>query len=203
MNFGLQTQCRALLVATVISGVTASFYFSASTARLDTAALPRPWLNAPYVRTPDEIVDKMLELAAPEKGDLLYDLGCGDGRIVVRAVKKYGCRAIGFDIDADRVAEARENAQRQGVENRVTIHQQDIFTLDLAAADVVTLYLLPRLNEKLLPQLRQLKPGSRIVSHDFDLPGIVPERVVALTGFDDGREHLLYLFQAPLRDKEP
>ncbi|HVX13433.1 MAG TPA: class I SAM-dependent methyltransferase [Pirellulales bacterium] len=177
--------------------------YQASIARLDTAALPRPWLNAPFVRTPNAIVDAMLELAAPRESDLLYDLGCGDGRIVVRAAKKYGCRAVGFDLAPERVEEAREIARLQGLEDRVTIVEQDIFTLDLAEADIVTLYLLPRLNQRLIPQLKRLRPGTRVVSHEFDLPGIVPERAVSITPADDQREHTLYLWIAPLREKSP
>ena len=191
------------MLATLTAGLVSALYSSAKTARLDTAPLPRPWLNAPFVRTPAEVVDKMLELAAPGQDEVLYDLGCGDGRIAVRAAEKYGCRAVGFDIDPERVDEARENVRRQGVEDRVTIVEQDIFTVDLAAADVVMLYLLPRLNQKLIPQLKQLKPGARIVSHDFDLPGIVPDRVVPLTMSEGQPEHLLYLWRAPLRGKQP
>jgi SAM-dependent methyltransferase len=177
--------------------------YQASIARIDTAALPRPWLNAPFVRTPNDIVDAMLELAAPRESDLLYDLGCGDGRIVVRAAERYGCRAVGFDLDPERVQEARENARSHGVKDLVTIVEKDIFTLGLADADIVTLYLLPRLNERLIPQLKRLRPGTRIVSHDFDLPGIVAERAVPITPADDQREHTLYLWIAPLREKSP
>lgn len=170
-----------------------------TTRRLDTAPMARPFVNAPFVRTPEATVDLMLELASPKKGDLLYDLGCGDGRIVARAAKKYGCRAVGFDIDRQRVDEARENVRQEGLEDRVGIVEQDIFQLDLADADVVTLYLLPRLNEKLIPRLKQLKPGARIVSHDFDLPGFEPDRTVTLATPDGERQHVVYLWTAPLR----
>lgn len=183
-------------------GMAAGIFHSAKTRRLDRAPLPRPWLNAPFVRTPNAIVDEMLALAAPRKNDLLYDLGCGDGRIVIRAVEIYGCRACGFDIDPARVEEAEENARRHGVEDRVRFVEQDIFTLDLSAADVVTLYLLPRLNERLIPQLRQLKPGARIVSHDFNLPGIMPDQVLPVTASDNQGEHVLYLWTAPLPEVE-
>ena len=122
----------------------------------------------------------MLELAKLKKTDLLIDLGCGDGRIVVTAAKKYGVKAIGYDIDPKRVAEARENAKKSGVEDRVTIELKDIFTVDLAPANVVTLYLLPELNVKLIPQLDKLGPGSRIVSHDFDMEGVEPDKKLKL-----------------------
>jgi SAM-dependent methyltransferase len=128
----------------------------------------------PFIPTPQPVVEKMLELADIKQGDVVYDLGCGDGRIVVMAAVKYGVKAVGFDIDPAQVREARANVQRNGVEHLVTIQKADIFTLDLREASVVTLYLLPELNQRLRPQLRQLKPGSRIVSHDFDLRGAKP-----------------------------
>ena len=108
--------------------------------------------------TPQPVVDKMLELAEVKKGDVVYDLGCGDGRIVVTAAKKYGVKAVGFDINPERIKEARENVKANHVEKLVTIKQADIFTLDLREASVVTLYLLPSLNVKLMPQLEKLKP---------------------------------------------
>lgn len=173
--------------------------YGAMTHRLDSLPLPRPWLNAPFVRTPETIVDKMLAMAAPRAEEVLYDLGCGDGRIVIRAAEAYDCRAVGFDIDPARVQEARENARRHCVQDHAVFVEQDIFTLDLSATDVVTLYLLPRFNERLIPQLKQLKPGSRIVSHDFNLPGIVPDRVETLTTSNNQAQHVLYLWTAPLR----
>jgi predicted RNA methylase len=130
-----------------------------------------------YVPTPYAVVNKMLEMAEVKKGDVVYDLGCGDGRIVVTAAKKYGVKAIGFDIDPQRVKEALENVRSNKVEHLVTIKQQDIFTLDLREASVVTLYLLPDLNVRLMPQLAKLKKGSRIVSHDFDMRGAKPVQV--------------------------
>lgn len=134
-----------------------------------------------YVPTPQAVVDKMLEMAEVKRGDVVYDLGCGDGRIVVTAAKKYGVKAIGYDIDPQRVAEARENVRLAGVGHLVTIHQADIFTLDLREATVVTLYLLPELNVRLMPQLEKLRPGSRIVSHDFDMRGAKPVQVVRMS----------------------
>ena len=137
-----------------------------------------------YVPTPQPVVDKMLEVAEIKKGDVVYDLGCGDGRIVVTAAKKYGVKAFGFDINPERVKESLENVKKNKVEHLVTIKQADIFTLDLRPADVVTLYLLPDLNVKLMPQLRQLKKGSRIVSHDFDMRGAKPAAVYRITEKD-------------------
>src|ERR1700760_2752218 len=107
----------------------------------------------------------MLELAEVKAGDVLYDLGCGDGRIVVTAAKRYGIKATGFDVDPERLQESRENVRANRVGDLVTIKNQDIFKTDLTGASVITLYLLPDLNVRLMPQLSKLKPGSRIVSH--------------------------------------
>ena len=110
-----------------------------------------------FVPTPQGVVDKMLELAEVKPGDVVYDLGCGNGRIVVTAAKKYGVKAVGFDINPERIKESLENVKANHVENLVTIRQADIFTLDLSEANVVTLYLLPSLNVKLMPQLAKLQ----------------------------------------------
>jgi SAM-dependent methyltransferase len=153
-----------------------------------------------YVPTPQSVVDKMLELVKPKKTDVLYDLGCGDGRIVVTAAKKYGVKAFGYDIDPDRITEAQENVRQNGVQDLVTIEEKDIFTVDLSPANVVTLYLLPELNVKLIPQLEKLKPGSRIVSHDFDMAGVKPDKHLKFRpDTPAAREHEIYLFTAPLK----
>jgi cyclopropane fatty-acyl-phospholipid synthase-like methyltransferase len=123
-----------------------------------------------YVPTPPEVVDAMLAMAQVTDKDVVYDLGCGDGRIPVAAAQKYGARAVGIDIDPVRVGEAKANVQKAGVGNKVTILNEDLFTADISDATVVTLYLLPSLNLKLLPKLKsELKPGTRIVSHSFDM----------------------------------
>jgi SAM-dependent methyltransferase len=152
-----------------------------------------------FVPTPQDVVDKMLELAQVTKDDLLYDLGCGDGRIVITAAKRYGCKAVGYDVDPERVKESLQNVQKNNVGRLVTIEQKDIFTLDLSDANVITLYLLPTLNVKLFPQLDKLKPGSRIVSHDFDMRGVVSDKVVKLQSSHDQEEHKIYLWTTPLK----
>jgi len=128
-----------------------------------------------YVPTPQKVVDKMLEVAKVTSSDVVYDLGCGDGRIVVTASKKVGATAIGFDLDPQRVTEARENVMHAGVAALASIRRADVFSVDLQPATVVTLYLLPELNVRLIPQLEKLRPGSRIVSHDFDMEGVIPD----------------------------
>lgn len=159
-----------------------------------------------FVPTPQEVVDKMLEIVKVTKDDIVYDLGCGDGRIVVTAAKKYGCTAYGYDIDPKRVRESWENISKNDVGHLVTVEQKDIFTLDLSKADVVTLYLLPILNVKLIPQLKKLKPGSRIVSHDFDMEGVKPDQVVEIEDEDGYSTHTIYFWTTPLKiikDNEP
>jgi precorrin-6B methylase 2 len=154
-----------------------------------------------FVPTPHEVVEKMLELAKVTKKDVVYDLGCGDGRIVVAAAKKYGCKAYGFDVDPQRIKESKERVEKNKVEKLVTIEKKDIFTLDLSKANVVTLYLLPDLNVKLIPQLEKMKPGSRIVSHAFDMKGVKPDKVVTVKTKDD-REITVYLWTTPLKKEK-
>lgn len=136
-----------------------------------------------YVPTPQEVVEDMLRLADVKKGDVLYDLGSGDGRIAVTAARKYGVRAVGIEIDPARVREANENARKNGVQKLVQFRQQDLFAADFREASVVTLYLLPDLNLKLLPRLQaQLKPGTRVVSHQFDMGDWRPDKVLESGG---------------------
>ena len=151
-----------------------------------------------YVPTPQPVVDRMLQMAQVKKSDVVYDLGCGDGRIVITAAKRYGTRAYGFDIDPQRVSEAKANVKAAKVEDLVTIEQQDIFTLDLSPASVVTLYLLPKLNVRLIPQLEKLAPGSRIVSHDFGMEGVKPVQQASMRIPGEAENHAIYLWKTPL-----
>jgi ribosomal protein L11 methylase PrmA len=149
-------------------------------------AQPRPASQQPdviYVPTPHEVVDDMLRLANVGKGDVLYDLGSGDGRIAIAAAKKYGIRAVGIDIDPDRIKEATANAKKAGVEKLVQFRQEDLFKADFREATVITLYLLPDLNVKLRPKLwNEMKPGTRIVSHQFDMGTWKPEKRLESNG---------------------
>ena len=136
-----------------------------------------------FVPTPQDVVDEMLKMAKVRKGDVLYDLGSGDGRIAVTAAKRYGVRAVGIDIDPERIREATENARKAGVGNLVQFRREDLFKADFSEATVVTLYLLPELNVKLRPRLwQELKPGTRIVSHQFDMADWKPEKQLELNG---------------------
>jgi ribosomal protein L11 methylase PrmA len=136
-----------------------------------------------FVPTPQEVVEDMLRLANVRKGDVLYDLGSGDGRIPVTAAKLYGVRAVGIDIDPERIREAQENARRHGVEQLVQFRMDDLFQADFRDATIVTLYLLPDLNLKLRPRLlRELKPGTRIVSHQFDMGTWKPDKKLESNG---------------------
>ncbi|HEV8094954.1 MAG TPA: class I SAM-dependent methyltransferase [Burkholderiales bacterium] len=136
-----------------------------------------------FVPTPHEVVEDMLRLVDVKKGDVLYDLGSGDGRIPIAAAKIYGVRAVGIDIDPARIAEAQENAKKAGVTHLVEFRQADLFLSDFREATVVTLYLLPELNVKLRPRLwAELKPGTRIVSHQFDMGDWKPDKKLESTG---------------------
>jgi len=146
-----------------------------------------------WVPTPPEAVVKMLELAEIRPDDVLYDLGCGDGRIVVEAAKRHGIKAVGYDVDPVRVREATENVRRAGVGHLVTIRQEDIFRADLTGASVVTLYLLPNLNARLMPQLARLKPGSRIISHSFAMKGAKPKQIVRVPSSKGVRTLLVWV----------
>ena len=139
--------------------------------------------DVPYVPTPQEVVDGMLKLGSVREGDVLFDLGCGDGRIVVTAAKRYSITATGIDIDPERIAEANQNAKQHGVADRVKFVEADLFQTDLSKASVVTLYLLPSVNMRLRPKLwRELKPGSRVVSHAFDMEDWKPTKVEEVNG---------------------
>jgi len=167
-----------------------------------------PALDIEFVPTPHNVVKKMLAVAKVKKTDVVYDLGCGDGRLVIAAAKTYGARGIGFDLDPVRVEEARANVKAAGVEHLVTIEHKNIFDVDLAPASVVTLYLLPELNVRLIPQLQQLAPGSRIISHDFDMQGVDYEDAWSIVADHHRpppkkREHYVYKWTAPLEVEAP
>lgn len=168
----------------------------------DSTADPPAVLFVEYATTPPDVVDRMLGLAQVTKDDVVCDLGCGDGRILVAAAKRYGCRAVGYDLDPLRAAEARSNAEHSGVAHLVTIEQRDVLTVDLRGVSVVTIYLGTEINARLIPQLSRLKAGSRIVSHDFEIGDITPDKTVEMTSRSDRRRHRIYLWRCPfLQDR--
>jgi SAM-dependent methyltransferase len=155
------------------------------------AAQPRRSPDVVFVPTPNDVIEKMLELAKVTPRDVVYDLGCGDGRIVIAAAKK-GARAVGIDIDPKRISEANANAKAEKVTDKVRFIENDLFEADIGEATVVTLYLLNRLNEKLKPKLlKELKPGTRIVSHAFDMGDWKPEQTAQVGGTS------VYLWRIP------
>jgi precorrin-6B methylase 2 len=155
-----------------------------------------------YVPTPEPVVEKMLDMAKVTKKDVVYDLGCGDGRIVAMAAKKFGCKGVGVDIDPPRIKDSKETVKKYGVEDLVEIRQGDALKVkDLEKASVIMLYMLPEFMTKLEPiAKKKLKAGSRIVAHDYAFPNWKPETTVEFKG--PNREHTLYLFVVKGDDKE-
>jgi SAM-dependent methyltransferase len=153
--------------------------------------------EVPYVPTDERVVAEMLKVAKVGKNDVLYDLGSGDGRIVITAAKQFGTRGVGVDIDPARITEARENAVKAGVTDRVRFVQQDLFETDIREATVVTLYLLPEVNLRLRPKLLgDLKPGTRVVSHNYDMGDWKPLRTLTV---NVPEEHTIYFWVVPPR----
>ena len=175
-----------------LGGLSALGMYGLAGAAEQGAALRGP--DVIFVPTPGEVVDTMLKMAAVSKKDTVYDLGCGDGRIVITAAQRYGARGVGIDIDPDRVSEATDNVRKAKVEDRVRIIRGDLFEADISAATVVTLYLLTDLNLKVRPKLlRELKPGTRVVSHAFSMGDWNPERTAEVGGTT------VYLWRIPAR----
>ena len=209
----MRRRCVPWFLGTALAVISALQVRGAAPAPIDAIAAPvTAAKNAPspsgkpdrapdvdYVVSPEKVVDKMLELAEVKKGDVVYDLGSGDGRILIAAAKKYGVRAKGFEIDPKLVAKLRENIKQAGVENLATVEQADLLTVDLSEATVVTLYLLPSVNVQLIPQLERLTPGSRIVSHDFDIRGIQTDKEARVDVAGIG--HWIYRINTPLERK--
>lgn len=171
------------------------------------SAKPARTPDVPYVPTTEKAVEEMLKLAGVKKSDIVYDLGCGDGRIVIAAAKTVGARGVGIDINPERIKEARENAKRAGVEHLVRFEENDLFEANIKQATVVTLFLLPQVNLKLRPRLMsELKPGTRVVSNTFDMGDWKAEKEASL-GDADGIEHSglserFYLWTIPARGQK-
>lgn len=161
-----------------------------------TPAIAKRELDVPYVPTHQSIVDEMLAMAEVKGDDLLYDLGSGDGRIPITAAQKFGTRGVGIDLNPDRVKEANANAEKAKVTDKVRFIEGDLFQQDFSDATVVTLYLLPSVNLKLKPKLLEMKPGTRVVSHNYDMGDWAPEKMKTIKT-PDGVEHLVYFWRVP------
>jgi cyclopropane fatty-acyl-phospholipid synthase-like methyltransferase len=164
-------------------------FFILSWVFLATTTLARAQDTIPFVPSPPHVVEKMIEVAEITKGDILYDMGSGDGRIVIEAAKKYGIRGVGIDLNPELVAKARENANKEGVSHLVEFRAQDGLTVDISEATVVTLYMFKWFNNALKPKLQKLKPGSRVVAHDFDIDDWKPTRIEYVKAPSDGSDY--------------
>jgi len=184
--------------------VPALLILAGTVAAQDTAKKRDP--DVPYVPTTPEAVEAMLKLGEVKKTDILYDLGCGDGRIVITAAKMFGTRGVGIDIDPQRIKEAQANAKQAGVENLVRFELNDLFEAKFSEATVVTLFLLPRINLKLKPKLlEQLKPGTRVVSNTFDMGDWKAEKESSVDNedFDTGLSRKFFLWRIPANKQAP
>ncbi len=157
-------------------------------------------LDVPYVPTPDIVVEKMLQLAEVNGDDILYDLGSGDGRIPIAAAQRFGTRGVGIDLNPERVREAKSNASSAQVTHKVEFIEGNIFDLDFSEATVLFLYLFPEVNMKLRPRILDMKPGTRVISHNYDMGDWKPERVEKIKA-PSGTEHTLYLWRVPPNGK--
>ncbi|MGD0896900.1 MAG: methyltransferase domain-containing protein [Thermoguttaceae bacterium] len=185
----------------VIPGVLAMAALTsfASYARCDDKAAGDKTPDCVYVGTPNDVVAKMLDMAKITKDDVVYDPGCGDGRMVIAAARKYGCRGVGFEIVPKLVAEGRQIAKKRKVDHLVTIEDKDIYTVDYSKATVISMYLLPDMIVKLRPLLEKMKPGSRIVAHDYAIKDVAPDDTQVMTSNEDNVKHTLYLYTLPLK----
>ncbi len=165
------------------------------------AKAPRRKPDVGYYPTTQDVVEHMLVLAKVTKDDHVCDLGCGDGRFVLTAAQKYGCRATGYELDPKLVEKGQQAIRDAKLETRARIIEQDIFTVDVSDVTVMMLFLLPNMNERLVPQLQKMKAGSRVMAHEFDIPGYVPDRELVWVSGQDNSEHVIYTYTIPLKKK--
>jgi SAM-dependent methyltransferase len=191
MNYGPATTATRNLFGAAVSF---AMVFAATVAA---SAQPSPNLDVIFVPTPMEVVERMLTLADVKKGEFLIDLGCGDGRIPVTAAKKYGARGLCVDLDPTRIKEANERVKNEGVGDSVEVRQQNLFDTDITKADVISMYLLPELNRRLRPRILDLRPGTRIVSHAFDMGEWKPDQEENV----NGRRAYLWIVPAKVEGK--
>jgi SAM-dependent methyltransferase len=179
-----------------VIGVVSIFIFFSQACREKSSSYNESELDVPYVQTPMQVVDEMFRLAELKKGDVLLDLGCGDGRIPITAALQYGIKGYGVDLNPERIREGRENAKEAGVEDLVEFHEQDLYETDLTKASVITLYLLPSVNLKLRPKiLNEANPGTRIVSHDFNMSEWTSDKDSMI--FAGEEAHVVYCWMVP------
>jgi SAM-dependent methyltransferase len=191
-------------VASVVCGLAAFLLVAGGAGAQAPAEAPAPARkpDVPYEPTPPNVVDVMLSMADLRKGDVVYDLGCGDGRVVIAAVKKPGIRGVCVDIDPQRIAESRQNAAAAGVVDRISFRTEDLFATPLKDATVVMLFLWPEVNLRLRPKLLQeLRPGTRVVSHWHDMGNWKPDRLVTANG--NGRPRPIYMWLVPAHSAPP
>lgn len=186
---------RIMILAVFLAVFPASI--SAAEKQQETQSMRTP--DVVYVGTAYDLISTMLTMAQVKKSDLVYDLGCGDGRMLVLAAQKYGSHGVGYDIDPERVKESKANVSKNKVANLVEIILGDIFAVDLSKVDVLPLYLLPEMNKRLIPQIEKMKPGSRIVCHAYGLEGILPDETRTVISNEDNASHLLMLYTTPLK----
>jgi ribosomal protein L11 methylase PrmA len=191
----MQHVSRIMILAIVLAAAPTSI--SAAGKKQENKSMRTP--DVVYVGTPYDLISMMLTMAKVKKSDQVFDLGCGDGRMLVLAAQKYGAHGVGYDIDPERVQASRENASRNKVEKLVEIVLGDIFTVDLSKVDVLPLYLLPEMNKRLIAQINKMKPGSRIVCHDYGLEGILPDEARTVISNEDNASHVLMLYTTPLK----
>jgi SAM-dependent methyltransferase len=193
-----------IVVGLAIAGLALWLVRSSNWELSNNLSQPAGWtgINAPFITSTPTAIEKMADIAELTADDLVYDLGCGDGRIVIGAVQRSGCRGVGFDIDPERIKESIANATASGVSERLEFREQDVFTVDLSQCNVAMMYLLPWMVAKLEPQFEQMKPGSRIVSQDYWIEQVRPQRVVrvsAPTGHNPDAFYMLYMYTTPLQ----
>ncbi len=203
MNGALRCRQVVVLVATLGSIISVAAW-SGAVHGLFAQVATDPKL-APFVPTPQSVVEMMLTMAEVTKNDVVYDLGSGDGRIVITAAKKYGAKGVGFEIDDDLIKEAREKARKEGVSHLVEFRKQDVMTVDLSPATVVTLYLLPEANLRLRPRiLSQLRVGARVVSHNYDMGDWAPLRAAEVRDTESSHSlHWVYLWRIDAQRPKP
>jgi SAM-dependent methyltransferase len=201
----MNTRFRTLLVAAACFALTAlvtphaRFAAAEGVAPEEQEPVRMRGPDAVYVGTPYDIISAMLQMAGVKKTDLVYDLGCGDARMLVLAAQKYGAQGVGYEIDPELVIRARRNVSKNNVQDLVKVIQADIFTLDLSNVDVMPLYLHPDMLVRLMPQIEKMKPGSRIVCHEYPLPGIYkPDEIISIISNEDNAGRRLMLYTLPL-----